>query len=113
MFPTLVYSKVKGLKVGKGSLKCVVCFNEFKDDEELCLLPRCSHVFHLDCIDAWLASHITCPVYCTNLAEQATDNNLDLLPVATPTIDMAGLQPKTAALPQDQVAIVVDPQRWW
>ncbi|RWW19501.1 hypothetical protein GW17_00016443 [Ensete ventricosum] len=108
-FPTLVYADVKGLKVGKGALECAVCLSEFEDDEELRLLPRCSHVFHSDCIDAWLASHVTCPVCRANLAEQADDDNLDLLPVATPATDAAGLRPETAAPPQDHVAIVVDP----
>ena len=61
-FPTFVYSSVKGLKIGQGALECAVCLNEFEDDETLRLLPKCSHVFHTDCIDAWLASHSTCPV---------------------------------------------------
>lgn len=61
-FPVFLYSSVKELRVGKGSLECAVCLSEFDDDETLRLLPKCSHVFHLGCIDAWLASHTTCPV---------------------------------------------------
>ena len=83
-----------------------MCLNEFEVDEELCLSPCCSHVFHLDCIDVWLASHVTCPVYRLNLTEQAVDDNLNLLTVATRA---TGLQLETVALPQDHVAIVVGP----
>ncbi|KAL5992590.1 hypothetical protein ACLOJK_013509 [Asimina triloba] len=67
-FPILEYSVVKGLKIGKGALECAVCLNEFDDDETLRLLPKCDHVFHPDCIDAWLATHTTCPVCRANLA---------------------------------------------
>lgn len=66
-FPTFVYSTVKGLKLGKGSLECAVCLNEFEDNETLRLIPKCDHVFHPDCIDAWLVSHSTCPVCRANL----------------------------------------------
>ncbi|KAF9604768.1 hypothetical protein IFM89_010309 [Coptis chinensis] len=62
-----MYSVVKGLKIGKGALECAVCLNEFEDDETLRLLPKCDHVFHPECIDAWLASHTTCPVCRANL----------------------------------------------
>ncbi|CAI0551117.1 unnamed protein product [Linum tenue] len=58
----MVYSAVKGLKIGKGALECAVCLNEFEDDETLRLIPKCDHVFHPECIDAWLESHTTCPV---------------------------------------------------
>ncbi|XP_078150741.1 E3 ubiquitin-protein ligase ATL31-like [Carex rostrata] len=61
-FPIMVYSEVKEHKIGKGSLECAVCLCEFKDDENIRLLPKCSHVFHTDCIDEWLSSHVTCPV---------------------------------------------------
>ncbi|CAH8299618.1 unnamed protein product [Eruca vesicaria subsp. sativa] len=69
-FPTFVYSEVKTQKIGKGALECAICLNEFEDDETLRLLPKCDHVFHPHCIDAWLKSHVTCPVCRTNLAEQ-------------------------------------------
>lgn len=68
--------------MGKGALECTVCLNEFEDGKELRLLFHCSHVFHLDRIDAWLASHITSFVYDTNLSEQVIDDNLDLLLVS-------------------------------
>ncbi|XP_044468529.1 E3 ubiquitin-protein ligase ATL6-like [Mangifera indica] len=69
-FPTFVYSEVKALKIGKGALECAVCLCEFEDDERLRLIPKCDHVFHPECIDAWLGSHTTCPVCRANLVPQ-------------------------------------------
>ncbi|KAK1288528.1 E3 ubiquitin-protein ligase ATL6 [Acorus calamus] len=66
-FPTFQYSDVKNLKLGKGTLECAICINEFEDDETLRLLPKCDHVFHTECIDTWLATHTTCPVCRSNL----------------------------------------------
>ncbi|CAA0823624.1 E3 ubiquitin-protein ligase ATL6 [Striga hermonthica] len=60
--PTFTYSEVRDHKIGKGALECAICLNEFEPDEALRLIPTCDHVFHQDCIDAWLASHVTCPV---------------------------------------------------
>ncbi|OMO89238.1 Zinc finger, RING-type [Corchorus olitorius] len=73
-FPTMVYSEVKVHKIGKGALECAVCLNEFEDDKTLRLIPKCDHVFHPECIDAWLASHTTCPVCRANLAPQPGDS---------------------------------------
>lgn len=70
-FPTMAYADVKAHKAGKGALECAVCLSEFNNDETLRLLPRCAHAFHTDCIDAWLASHITCPVCRAVLAPDA------------------------------------------
>ncbi|CAA0812507.1 RING/U-box superfamily protein [Striga hermonthica] len=41
---------------------CPVCLSEFEEDETLRLLPKCSHAFHLPCIDSWLRAHTNCPV---------------------------------------------------
>ncbi|XP_068340164.1 RING-H2 finger protein ATL54-like isoform X1 [Pyrus communis] len=41
---------------------CSVCLNEFEEDESLRLLPKCSHAFHIPCIDTWLRSHKNCPL---------------------------------------------------
>ncbi|XP_054778868.1 E3 ubiquitin-protein ligase ATL6-like [Prosopis cineraria] len=61
-FPIFLYSAVKHLKFGKAPLECAVCLSEFNHQDTLRLLPKCNHVFHPQCIDAWLASHVTCPV---------------------------------------------------
>ncbi|KAM3289690.1 E3 ubiquitin-protein ligase ATL6-like [Capsicum chacoense] len=66
-FPVFLYSDVKALKLGKSILECAVCLNEFEDEETLRLLPNCYHVFHPECIDAWLAFRTTCPVCRINL----------------------------------------------
>ncbi|URD84632.1 adipocyte plasma membrane-associated protein-like [Musa troglodytarum] len=86
IFLMLVYYKIKRLKVRKGMFQCVVCLNEFKNDKELCLLPRYSHVFHLDYIDAWVTFQVTCLIIYANLVEQVVNNNLDLLPVTFPVV---------------------------
>ncbi|XP_022132635.1 E3 ubiquitin-protein ligase RING1-like [Momordica charantia] len=41
---------------------CSICLGEFQEDESLRLLPKCSHAFHLPCIDTWLRSHKNCPL---------------------------------------------------
>ncbi|KAG6500995.1 E3 ubiquitin-protein ligase ATL31-like [Zingiber officinale] len=109
-FPTLLYADVKGLKLGKGALECAVCLCEFDDDDALRLLPPCSHAFHPECIDAWLASHVTCPVCRSNLAEESGGATIYLLD-SPPSIDPpASLEPPVSPLPPDQVAVVVDPK---
>ncbi|XP_021742843.1 E3 ubiquitin-protein ligase ATL6-like [Chenopodium quinoa] len=47
--------------------ECVVCLGVFEENEMLRLLPKCGHVFHVDCIDTWLRSHATCPFCRANL----------------------------------------------
>ncbi|CAH8382194.1 unnamed protein product [Eruca vesicaria subsp. sativa] len=61
-FPVFAYSTVKESKIGSGDLECAICLNELEDRETVRLLPVCNHLFHVDCIDAWLYSHATCPV---------------------------------------------------
>lgn len=61
-FPVLAYVAVKDHKLVKGALECAVCLTEFEDFDLLKILPKCEHAFHPECIDAWLASHVTCPV---------------------------------------------------
>ncbi|KAK1439428.1 hypothetical protein QVD17_05246 [Tagetes erecta] len=72
-FPTFVYSTVKGLKIGKGALECAVCLNEYEDEETLRLIPKCDHVFHPECIDAWFENHVTCPVCRANLVPDPSE----------------------------------------
>lgn len=41
--------------------QCSVCLEQFKDGEELRMLP-CMHRYHCGCIDRWLAQSPACPV---------------------------------------------------
>ncbi|XWS76273.1 hypothetical protein CRYUN_Cryun01aG0161200 [Craigia yunnanensis] len=53
----------------KGSIYgCVVCMNELQEHDMLRVLPNCSHVFHLDCIDIWLQSNANCPLCRTSIS---------------------------------------------
>ncbi|KAK7311653.1 hypothetical protein RJT34_09926 [Clitoria ternatea] len=66
-FPTLLYSTAKHLMLETTTLACAVCLDEYHDNDNLRFIPKCNHVFHLDCIDTWLDSHSTCPVCRANL----------------------------------------------
>uniref|UniRef100_A0A7C8YBJ8 RING-type E3 ubiquitin transferase n=1 Tax=Opuntia streptacantha TaxID=393608 RepID=A0A7C8YBJ8_OPUST len=63
---TLVkYKKDDGL-VGISSM-CSICLGEILEDDTLRLLPKCSHAFHVPCIDTWLRSHSNCPLCRANI----------------------------------------------
>lgn len=56
--PLFVY-KVEENKQG---LECVICLSGFEENETGRNLPKCSHTFHVQCIDMWLGSHSNCPI---------------------------------------------------
>ncbi|CAF2049201.1 unnamed protein product [Brassica napus] len=41
---------------------CSVCLSEFEEEDEGRVLPKCGHVFHVDCIDTWFRSRSSCPL---------------------------------------------------
>lgn len=53
------YRRSEGLIDGT---ECAVCLSEFKEEENLRLMPNCEHAFHIPCIDEWLKSHSSCPL---------------------------------------------------
>lgn len=68
------YKKNEGLIEGT---ECSVCLNEFQENETLRLLPKCSHAFHIPCIDTWLGSHTNCPLCRANIMTDNTAVSLD------------------------------------
>lgn len=56
---------------------CAVCLGEFEENEEVRIMPECSHVFHVSCIDIWLFSHGNCPLCRANA--YATPQTHDVL----------------------------------
>ncbi|CAN1829211.1 RING-H2 finger protein ATL54 [Linum perenne] len=57
---------------------CSVCLSEFEQDETLRLLPKCSHAFHIPCIDTWLRSHTNCPLCRAPIVSSAIDGSSEI-----------------------------------
>lgn len=65
--------------------ECAVCLNEFQEDEKLRIIPSCSHLFHIDCIDVWLQSNANCPLCRTSISSISRfQPDLVLAPSSTP-----------------------------
>ncbi|KAK4563991.1 hypothetical protein RGQ29_006190 [Quercus rubra] len=63
--PKLLYAEAK-LHQGNSTISCCsICLADYNDTDVLRMLPDCSHIFHLKCVDSWLRLHATCPV-CRN-----------------------------------------------
>lgn len=77
------YRKGEGLIEGSD---CSVCLNEFQEGETLRLLPKCSHAFHIHCIDTWLRSHTNCPLCRASIVSGTANLN-----PPGPTLEMMGL----------------------
>lgn len=45
-----------------GEHECAVCLGAVREGEMVRRLPACLHVYHVDCIDRWLAARPTCPL---------------------------------------------------
>ncbi|KAK6119292.1 hypothetical protein DH2020_046965 [Rehmannia glutinosa] len=90
------YKKGDGLIEGT---ECAVCLSEFQENESLRLLPKCSHAFHLPCIDMWLKNNSNCPLCRANVVALAH------------TSSALGMNTCEIRRPEDLVLVVDDPQR--
>ncbi|KAJ9176430.1 hypothetical protein P3X46_011740 [Hevea brasiliensis] len=80
---------------GRSIYGCVVCLNEFQEQDMLRVLPNCSHSFHLDCIDIWLQSNANCPL-CRSSISGTTRYPIDQ--IIAPSSSPQGSQPYTDSL---------------
>ncbi|KAK8950179.1 E3 ubiquitin-protein ligase ATL31 [Platanthera guangdongensis] len=110
--PKLVYVEVQEHKIVKGALECAICLNEFEDDETIPLLTKCDHVFHQECIDAWLDTHVTCPVCRTNYTGFSSVDFTPKIPAGNDGASVADAPSQAAEISDppaaDHVAISVD-----
>lgn len=80
---------------GRSVYGCVVCLNEFQEQDMLRILPNCSHSFHLDCIDIWLQSNANCPLCRTSISG---NNKYPIDQIIAPSSSPQGSQPYTDSL---------------
>ncbi|XP_073018354.1 RING-H2 finger protein ATL13-like [Primulina eburnea] len=76
--PVFNYKAIIGVK---DPFDCAVCLCEFEGEDKLRLLPKCSHAFHMDCIDTWLLSHSTCPLCRATLLPDFNTGNTNCCPI--------------------------------
>uniref|UniRef100_A0ACD5VQU6 Uncharacterized protein n=1 Tax=Avena sativa TaxID=4498 RepID=A0ACD5VQU6_AVESA len=62
--PVAAYQEEAGGEPGE----CAICLGAACQGEAVRVLPSCAHVFHVACVDTWLASSSSCPV-CRALVE--------------------------------------------
>ncbi|XP_009621140.1 RING-H2 finger protein ATL16-like [Nicotiana tabacum] len=106
--PTFQYSRNR---VGERSFRrCVVCLNEFKEDEMLRLLPKCSHAFHLDCIDIWLQNNASCPLCRTSISGATNKHPLDMIvaPNSSPQDPHIPLLRRSSILGSEEDFVVIE-----
>ncbi|XP_042037377.1 NEP1-interacting protein-like 1 isoform X2 [Salvia splendens] len=47
---------------------CTVCLQKIKNGQVGRWLPKCKHIFHVECIDGWLMRHPSCPICRTHVS---------------------------------------------
>ncbi|KAI3766320.1 hypothetical protein L2E82_16374 [Cichorium intybus] len=62
----------------KDGLECAVCLSDLDEGEKTRILPKCSHGFHVECIDMWFHSHSTCPI-CRDPVSDQTEISVENL----------------------------------
>lgn len=67
---------------------CAVCISQVQRGEKVRQLPKCNHLFHVDCIDMWLYSHSTCPICRCEVGEKEAGKKSETSRVAA--IPLAG-----------------------
>ncbi|CAN6830605.1 unnamed protein product [Brassica oleracea] len=64
--PTFVVG-VNGDHDVSATTECAVCLALLEENDTARMLPNCKHVFHVTCVDTWLATHSTCPICRTDV----------------------------------------------
>ena len=57
----LVETKIEIDKLNEENKRCIICYEDFKDNDNGIFLP-CFHVFHSNCIKTWLKNKDNCPL---------------------------------------------------
>ncbi|GAA0173439.1 hypothetical protein LIER_27059 [Lithospermum erythrorhizon] len=66
--------------------ECAVCLSEFQENQNLRLLPQCTHAFHLPCIDTWLKTNCDVPTPTTTTPTHVSN------PQTSSTLSISSLQ---------------------
>ncbi|XP_024538381.1 RING-H2 finger protein ATL5-like, partial [Selaginella moellendorffii] len=115
--PALSKSLIQRLPVYKSSKSkrvssdCAVCLGDFQEGEDVKILPKCGHGFHVECIDTWLSIHSNvCPL-CRAQVEDPAAIVVSIDPAAAQVIEDGSSPPLEdhATIGSDRAGGVVTP----
>ena len=78
--PEFAYTQSTRRDGGSDRVQCSVCLGTVQAGEMVRQLPACRHLFHVDCVDAWLLAHRTCPLCRCDLTPRNATAKADALP---------------------------------
>jgi hypothetical protein len=81
------------------TLVCAICLEALRDGEACSEVPGCRHVFHGDCVGAWVRSKGSCPLCRTKIAPASGGAADDMRPVR-----LAYQPPASTTFPSEQTS---------
>ena len=69
----ITYKLINQEKLPQKNKNCIICFCEFKNEDELMILP-CMHFFHENCINKWILKEKNCP-FCKTIFGKKNEEN--------------------------------------
>lgn len=70
----MVFSK----EMGTAASECAICLSEFVEGDGIRVLPACNHVFHVKCVEKWLALRCSCPTCrCSTVISVTTNGSVE------------------------------------
>ena len=54
--------------------ECPICFEDYKNGDQVMVLPKCKHAFHPECIKGWLVRSPLCPMCRANVRTNLYSN---------------------------------------
>lgn len=70
----LAVQKFGDLVGSNANTNCIICFDDFKEDDKVTPLPcNSKHTFHEQCINTWLKTKNTCPLCNAPVTKEAIE----------------------------------------
>ena len=54
--------KYNTIKESSCSNTCLICIDNFSEEDLVRKLQKCKHIYHKECIDKWIIKNPTCPI---------------------------------------------------
>ncbi|KAJ4781986.1 RING-H2 finger protein ATL2 [Rhynchospora pubera] len=95
-------TKFKRSNSGNGA-ECSICLGVLEEDDSVRVMHNCMHLFHQDCIDKWLQSHVTCPICRANVDPLKPEDDVEGESVSATASSSLPVPPSTSQTHLDQM----------